>query len=103
MEHGVRFDVVTTGETAGAYICKLQDGRGVGSEVARGDLKSGRLGSVTPFEILDYFERTGDAAAADLWAEWEQATHGRRALTMVTRAAAAVARRCPGAQRRGDR
>jgi hypothetical protein len=49
--------------------------------VARGDLKAGRLGSVTPFELLDYFERTGDAEAADLWAEWERATHGRRALT----------------------
>jgi hypothetical protein len=80
-EHGVRFDVVTTGEEAGRYICKLQDGRGVGAEVARGDLKAGRLGNVTPLELLDYFERTGDADAADLWAEWENATHGRRALT----------------------
>jgi hypothetical protein len=59
----------------------LQDGRSVCAEVSRGDLKAGRLGSVISFELLDYFERTGDAAAADLWAEWEKATHGRMALT----------------------
>jgi hypothetical protein len=42
--------------------------------------KLGRAGNLTPWGILDA-ARAGDRQARALWAEWEQASHGRRALT----------------------
>jgi hypothetical protein len=71
MQYGVTWTPVTSAAEAAEYVVKLQDGRDPGLEVARGDLKAGRLGSVTPFEILDYFARTGDADALELWNRYE--------------------------------
>jgi hypothetical protein len=42
--------------------------------------KLGREGNVTPWAILDA-ARAGDRQARALWAEWEAASFGRRALT----------------------
>lgn len=88
-EHGVKVDPVRRGEAGAAdvarYVAKIQEGdgaeRALGNEMTRGDLKSGRKGSRTPFEIIaDYFrkETAGDLA---LWREYEDATKGRRMLT----------------------
>ena len=72
---------------AGAYIAKTQDGRSPGNELARADLKQGRDGSRTPFEILDDFRWTGYAGTEEdpgdlrLWHEYELATKGHRCIT----------------------
>lgn len=78
--HGVDVQLVASAEEAGAYIAKTQDGKAVGNEVARGDMKLGRKGGRTPFQILDDFRWTGDEDDLRLWHEWEQVTHGRRAI-----------------------
>lgn len=71
-EHGVR---VTRGASAD-YVAKVQEhDRGTGLEMARLDLKSGRYGSLTPFELLDSAEHRAR------WLEYVEATHGRRAIT----------------------
>jgi hypothetical protein len=76
----VRWEPVVNVSQAAQYVAKLQDGRNVGREMTRGDLKAGRLGSLLPFELLDYFRATGDLDALDVWHEFEHATHGRRAI-----------------------
>jgi hypothetical protein len=68
-------------EDVAAYVSK---GTYTGSERAALELvgtgKLGRNGNVTPWGILDA-AAAGDAQAAALWGEWEDASHGRRALT----------------------
>jgi hypothetical protein len=81
MQYGVTWTPVTSAAEAAEYVVKLQDGRDPGLEVARGDLKAGRLGSVTPFEILDYFARTGDADALELWNRYEVVSKHRQCIT----------------------
>jgi hypothetical protein len=76
----VRWEPVVNAGQAAEYVAKLQDGKHVGRELARGDLKAGRAGSLLPFELLDYFRATGDLHAVDVWHEFEHATHGRRAI-----------------------
>ncbi|MFI2972744.1 protein rep, partial [Streptomyces sp. NPDC018584] len=81
-EHGVNWTKVTAPEEAGEYIAKVQEGKGhLGSELARGDLKAGRFGTLAPFELLDYFGRTGDMAVVPIWHEYEKGTFRRRAIT----------------------
>ncbi|WP_407841863.1 hypothetical protein ACE1OC_41560 (plasmid) [Streptomyces sp. DSM 116496] len=76
--HGIKWDKVMTAEGAGEYIAKAQDsGRHIGNEMARGDLKKGKLGGLTPFEMIEYMMITGDAAVVDLWTEYELATKGK--------------------------
>jgi hypothetical protein len=79
-EHGVDIQRCASANEAGQYIAKTQDGRSAGNEVARGDMKSGRNGGRTPFEILDDFRWTGDGADLQLWHEYERATRGRQAI-----------------------
>ncbi|MER5675287.1 hypothetical protein [Pseudonocardia alni] len=98
-EHGVDFKRLKTERDAqdlGQYIAKLQDGDKTVSpanEVARGDLKEGRYGNMTPFQLLG---RIGDIiggmpeedAEGDgplewclgSWHEYERAVRGRRAI-----------------------
>ncbi|MFI1801982.1 protein rep [Streptomyces sp. NPDC020379] len=77
-EHGVKWDKVMTAEGAGEYIAKAQDsGKHIGNEMARGDLKKGKLGSLTPFEMIEYLSITGDAAVIPLWQEYEKGTRGK--------------------------
>jgi hypothetical protein len=81
-EHGLDWRPVTSAQEAAQYVAKDQDGKSwVGFEMARSDLKTGREGGVTPFELLDYIRRTGDADALELWHEYENATHGKKAIT----------------------
>lgn len=82
---GVRVDRVRRdAAAAGAYLAKLQEGdkldRSVGNEVARADLKGGRLDSRVPFEILADFGSDGNAADLELWQEFQLATKGRSAI-----------------------
>jgi len=80
-EHGVTWSKVLDGEGAGQYVAKLQEGGGLGNELARGDMKKGRFGTLSMFEVLDYLRRTGDAAAVPIWQEYEAGTFGRKAIT----------------------
>lgn len=50
-------------------------------EVARGDLKSGRSGNRSPFQILRDVVAIGDADDLDTWHEWEAGSRGRRQMT----------------------
>jgi len=77
------------GTVVAQYLSKLQDGagaatKGIGAEMVRFDFKSGRGGSLTPFELLDS-ERAedddDDRARRALWWEYFKATKGRRAIT----------------------
>jgi len=79
--HGVKVDVCTSAEEAGAYIAKTDSGRAVGNELARGDLKQGSTGHRTPLEILDDFRWTGDRADLALWREYERATYRHQRIT----------------------
>lgn len=94
--HGVDFKELRTERDArdlGEYIAKTQDGKNPALELARGDLKGGRQGNMTPFELLG---RIGDlmggvpeqdaaghgslAWGLERWAEYETAVSGRRAI-----------------------
>lgn len=79
------------GTVVAQYLAKVQEGAGssekryaVGHEMARFDFKTGRGGSLMPFELLDPERREDDAddrAARALWWEYVTATRGRRAIT----------------------
>lgn len=81
------------GRVLSAYLSKVQDekkGRtstwGVGAEVSRSDVKRGRSGSISPFELLDDdLDDDLDGYSGDergrLWREYYIATKGRRAIT----------------------
>ncbi|MBF6358466.1 protein rep [Nocardia higoensis] len=62
-----------------AYVAKVQD-KGLGNEIARADLKKGRSGSRSPFEILSDFGENALADDLELWWEYEHATKGRSAI-----------------------
>jgi hypothetical protein len=80
--HGVKIDVCTSAAEAGLYIAKTQDGKSVGNEMARGDMKSARAATHrTPFELLGEIADTGDLAGLPLWLEYEKATKGHQAIT----------------------
>jgi hypothetical protein len=81
LAHGVVITRCASAAEAGAYIAKTQDGRSPGNELARADLKTGRAGHRTPFEVLEHFRWTGDAEDLALWHEYERATKGRQAIT----------------------
>jgi hypothetical protein len=79
--HGVVIERCTSAAQAGAYIAKNQDGRAVGNELARADLKQGRGGHRTPFEVLESFRWTGDVEDLALWHEYERASKGHQCIT----------------------
>jgi hypothetical protein len=79
--HGVVIERCTSAAQAGAYIAKTGDGKAVGNEIARGDLKRGRRGHRTPFEILEAFRQTGDLEDLILWRDYERATKGHQRIT----------------------
>lgn len=81
--HGV--DVRSADSPSGIadYVAKSQEHigrerRSVAVELARGDLKQGRGGSLMPFELLD--DRSGASVVRSLWCEFVAATKGRRAF-----------------------
>lgn len=78
---GIRSTVKPVDKGAGlaAYLTKVQE-KGLGNEIARADLKGGRKGGRTPFEILADFGEYGLADDLELWWEYEKATAGRSAI-----------------------
>ena len=103
-KHGVKWDRVESvrdAEGLGDYLAKTQDGKNVGAEVARGDMKNSRVkGNLTPFELLTRYRQLRNMTASEMeglakaglpvdkelgliaktWAEYEKATKGRRAM-----------------------
>lgn len=77
------------GKVVGQYLAKVQEkqiGRrtDVALELTRFDLKRGRAGSLSPFELLDVGQGSSShderEKARCLWLEYYQATAGRRAI-----------------------
>ena len=83
--NGVRLDQVQLGgEALARYVTKLRDGSALrlhtAHEVTRFDLKQGRAGSLTPFDVICEFLVTGDTALLDLWHEFEREVKGKNAI-----------------------
>lgn len=88
---GLDWQVARPGDekTLGQYVAKLGvkqlTGRkridGLAKETTLGGFKKARRGNRTPFQILEDFLRDGLEEDRQLWAIWEKASHGRRALT----------------------
>lgn len=98
-DRAVRVDLPThgTGGQVARYLMKRTDGRvtvRVGAEMTRADAKKGRSGRRTPFEILGDIrdqlasaqEGTEISRLADvrLWRQYEEGSHGVRALHWST-------------------
>lgn len=78
--HGVDVRPVHSAGDLGGYLTKVEGGWGAGLELARSDLKRGRRGGRSPFELLaDAYE--GDAQALRCWLEYESGTKGKRAIS----------------------
>lgn len=87
-EHGLdlQFKVgMEAGRSAAEYVTKVQGDKGqvtLSQEIARGDIKNGRAGSVNPFQLLDRgCLGLTDFQRMDLWLEYWQATLRRRCIT----------------------
>ncbi len=79
LRHGVDVRPVEDPAGLGEYVAD-SNGWSVGAELASGPSKLGRHDSVSPFQLLAAGALWGDAAAADLWHEYEAATAGRRPI-----------------------
>ncbi len=77
--HAVRIDANVSGTSAGRYIAKGGDWTPA-EEMTRGDLKTGRTGSRTPFQILADLYQAGDTLDRDLWHEIGRVTRGLAAV-----------------------
>ncbi|HWH33507.1 MAG TPA: hypothetical protein VNU01_12625 [Egibacteraceae bacterium] len=85
-EHGVVMrpvDMSRGTDGLSAYLAKVHDAFGksttIALEMARGDLKRGRKGSRTPFEIAES-AAAGHGGDLKLWHEYEAATKGRSVI-----------------------
>jgi hypothetical protein len=67
--HAVRIDANVSATAAGAYVAKGGDWTPI-EEMTRGDLKTSRTASRTPFQILADYYQTGDTQDRDLWREY---------------------------------
>ena len=78
---GIRSTIIPVdkGKGLASYVTKVQE-KGLGNELARADLKGGRHGGRTPFQILSDFGEFALADDLDLWWEYEKATAGRNAI-----------------------
>lgn len=76
------FKIVGGALGAGRYITKVQESEAwrLGMEFTRGDLKTGRVKSLTPFEFIAP-AADGEAWALARWWEWESVTRGRRCMS----------------------
>lgn len=73
------------GRVLSRYLSKIQDEKNswsAGAELARADVKHGRAGSLTPFELLDEDNHAGldEKTRGRLWREFYQVTKGKSAL-----------------------
>ena len=71
--HGV--DISTEEDLAG-YIAKW----GMGAELTKANIKQGKEGRYTPWDLLRWYDETGDEQAAELFREYAQAFYGARQL-----------------------
>lgn len=84
--HGCRLDANCTSPDVARYVGKLQEGGEpdggwtAAHELARGDLKDGRAGSLTPFQLVAWFLHSGDTEYLARWRQYVAATKGRRAI-----------------------
>ena len=77
--YAVRIDPNVSATAVGAYISKGGDWIPA-EEMTRGDLKTSRTGSRTPFQILADYYQTGDTRDRDLWREYGRVTRGLAAV-----------------------
>jgi hypothetical protein len=77
--HAVRIDANVSGASAGAYLAKGGDWTPA-EEMTRGDLKTSRIGSRTPFQILADYYQTGDAQDRVLWHAYGRVTRSLAAV-----------------------
>jgi hypothetical protein len=77
--HAVRLDANVSATAAGTYVAKGGDWTPA-EEVTRGDLKTSRTGSRTPFQILADYYQTGDARDRALWREYSRVTRNLAAV-----------------------
>jgi hypothetical protein len=77
--HAVRIDTNVSASAAGGYIAKGGDWTPA-EEMTRGDLKTSRTGSRTPFQILADYYQTGDIRDRALWREYSRTTRGQAAV-----------------------
>jgi hypothetical protein len=78
--HGVDVQVVREAGVLGQYLTKVEGGWDAGHELARGDSKTGREGSMVPFEMLAEFCETGEVRWGRLFQEYDRATFGKQAM-----------------------
>ena len=71
--HGVD---VTIGEDLAGYMAKW----GMGAELTKAHIKRGKEGRYTPWDLLRWYDETGDEQAAELFREYAQAFHGAHQL-----------------------
>ncbi len=81
-KRGIDWRKCYTAEEAAGYITKIQEGGGLGNEMARSDMKRGRHKTMAMFEFVEYFTQTGDARFISVWREYEKVTFRRRSITM---------------------
>ena len=79
-EHGVKIERCYSGSGAAEYICKTQEGKNPGNELARADMKAARAGHWVPFQLLDA-AGDGESWALKLWHEFEKYTFRKQAIT----------------------
>jgi hypothetical protein len=79
--HGVDLRPNANADATASYVTKLQEGDWtVAEEITRGDVKTGRKGSRTPFEILRWYYADGDRGDWLLWCEYLAAVKGKPVL-----------------------
>ena len=71
--HGV---AISTGEDLAGYIAKW----GMGAELTKANIKQGKEGRYTPWDLLRWYDGTGDEQAAKLFREYAQAFYNARQL-----------------------
>src|SRR5215469_6406228 len=77
--HAVRIDPNVSATAAGAYVAKGGHWTPA-EEMTRGDLKTGRSLSRTPFQILGDYYQAGDSRDGNLWREFGRVTRSLAAV-----------------------
>ncbi len=97
IQHGVGWDKVTLNEhgttrTISEYLAKGAESWSAGAELMRSDVKRSRSElTFAPFDLLRWFDETGDMAAIYAWRAYERAQEGRAARTFPAALRKAVA------------
>ncbi len=83
--HGVDLAPNVTDDDVARYVTKVQEGAEPSGwtpahELARGDVKDGRGGSLVPFMLAATFLHTGDLEYLHRWRQYVAATKGRPAI-----------------------